>query len=176
MVGPNIVLEMGPLAKDENLTGKLLLTARYCRSLRTSLLLERGLYSGQDTLLKILGTQDGQSMGELANKLGVRPPTVTKMVTRMAAQGFVKRLPSQNDSRQFNVFLTSQGLAVIAQIDETWAAAEKTALAGLKEKDAKRLNKILQKILKQLENKAINSNSGTKRHREQDVSTPASQA
>lgn len=164
------------MAKDENLTGKLLLTARYCRSLRASMLLERGLYSGQDTLLKSLGAQDGQSMGELANNLGVRPPTVTKMVTRMAAQGFVQRLPSQTDSRQFNVFLTPQGSEVIGLIDETWATAEKTALAGLKDKDTKRLNKILQKILKQFGDRTITANSGNKRHREQNASTPASQA
>ena len=164
-----------PLAKDESLTGKLLLTARYCRSMRAALLLERGLYSGQDALLKSLGTQDGQSMGELAKNLDVRPPTVTKMVTRMAAQGFVERQPSQTDSRQFNVFLTSQGTQAIEQIDETWQAAEKAALKGLKDKDAKRLSKILQKILKQMGEKKAKKKSSAKLHRDQDVSTPAGQ-
>ncbi|MGI9402512.1 MAG: MarR family winged helix-turn-helix transcriptional regulator [Rhizobiaceae bacterium] len=173
---PEIVLEIVPLAKDGSLTGKLLVTARHCRSLRANLLLELGLYSGQDTLLKSLGDQDGQTMGELASNLGVRPPTVTKMVTRMAAQGFIERVPSKLDSRQFNVFLTPLGSQAIEQIDENWSAAEETLLASLKEKDLKRLNKILRKILKQFDSGKTGKKAKAKTKRAKDVSTPASQS
>jgi MarR family transcriptional regulator, organic hydroperoxide resistance regulator len=139
------------LALDDSLTGTLIVVARLCRSLRTVLLLDEGLYSGQDTLLKFLNEEDGQSMGLLAEKLGVRPPTVTRMVMRMSAQGFVRREPSQIDGRQFNVFLTQRGIAVIERIDAAWSKVEALAVENLKEKDGKRLRKILEKILLQLE-------------------------
>lgn len=142
------------MALDESLTGKLMLVARLCRSLRTTLLVDDGVYSGQDTLLKFLIEEDGQSMGLLAEKLGVRPPTVTRMVMRMSAQGFLRREPSQVDRRQFNVFLTQRGVAAIERIDEAWSKVEKLATANLKEKDGKRLRKILEKILLQLEGEA----------------------
>jgi MarR family transcriptional regulator, organic hydroperoxide resistance regulator len=147
-------LENLKLALDESLTGKLMLAARLCRSLRTAMLVDEGLYSGQDTLLKILGDEDGQSMGSLAARLGVRPPTITRMVMRMSAQGFLRREPSQIDSRQFNVFLTQRGAEVIERIDKTWTRVEELAVAKLKEKDGKRLRKILEKILLQLDGHA----------------------
>jgi len=145
------------LVLDESLTGKLMLAARLCRSLRTGMLLDEGLYSGQDTLLKILVEEDGQSMGLLATRLGVQPPTLTRMVMRMSAQGFLRREPSQNDGRQFNVFLTQRGVEVIDRIDETWSRVEELAVGNLKEKDGKRLRKILEKILLQLDGYARKS-------------------
>ncbi len=141
------------MSKEKDLTGKLIYAARLCRSLRSRLLLDHGLYAGQDVLLKSLAHTDGQTMGSLANNLGVRPPTVTKMVTRMEAQGLVRRAASGFDSRLNLVSITEAGEALLDEIDETWSTAEKQAFERLKEKDAKRLHKILDRILSSLDGK-----------------------
>ena len=61
-----------------------------------------GLHAGQDALLKALSETDGQTMGDLAAALGVRPPTVTKMVNRLAAEGYVERHASDTDATPNN--------------------------------------------------------------------------
>ncbi|GIL01913.1 MAG: MarR family transcriptional regulator [Alphaproteobacteria bacterium] len=131
---------------DGNLTGSLIYAARLCRTLRADLLLQLGIYSGQDTLLKTLARQDGQSMSELAAALGVRPPTVSKMVARLEAQGFVRRQGSPRDSRRAHVHLTEAGTGLLERIDQAWARAEAVAFGRLSDKELKRLRKILRKV------------------------------
>ena len=135
------------LAKERDLAGKLIYAARLCRTLRARRLLEHGLYAGQDALLKSLAANDGQSMGSLAASLGVRPPTVTKMVNRMEAQKLVRRQSSGYDSRLNLVYITDNGERLLEEVDVAWDEAERLAFANLKEKDVKRLNKILERII-----------------------------
>lgn len=109
-----------------------------------------GLHPGQEVVLKALADRDGLTMSELANELGVQPPTVTKMVTRLAAYGFVVRQTSPADGRLARVFLTEPGRALIADVDRMWKRLEKEAMVGLDDKDRKRLRKYLRRIEKNL--------------------------
>lgn len=135
----------------ESLAGKLIYTARKCRSMRADLLQKHGLHPGQDLLLESLSQTQGQSMGALAEALGVRPPTVTKMVNRMEAGGLVERRNSRYDSRQNHVFITVSGKQMLDRIADTWRQVEENTFAGLKEKDTRRLAKILARVLENLE-------------------------
>ena len=104
------------------------------------------LHSGQENLLKALEARDGQSMSDLASTLGVQPPTVTKMISRLAAQDYVERRASKGDGRQAMVFLTERGRKAISSIDKVWKRIEKDALAGIDDKDRKRLRKLLRQV------------------------------
>ena len=95
------------------------------------------LHSGQESLLKALGDNDGQSMSDLAATLGVQPPTVTKMISRLAAQDYVERRASKGDGRQAMVFLTERGKRTIEGIDKVWKRIEKDAVSGIDDKDRK---------------------------------------
>lgn len=108
------------------------------------------LHSGQENLLKALEEKDGQSMSDLASALGVQPPTVTKMISRLAAQGYVERKASKGDGRQALVFLTERGRQVIGSIDKLWKRIEKDALSGIDDKDRKRLRKLLRQLERNL--------------------------
>lgn len=109
-----------------------------------------GLHSGQENLLKSLSAEDGMSMSDLAASLGVQPPTVTKMIARLAAQDYVERRASSGDGRQAEVFLTERGRRVIAGIDKMWKRIEKSALSEIDEKDRKRLRKLLRQVERNL--------------------------
>lgn len=109
-----------------------------------------GLHPGQEVVLKALSDNDGLTMSELASELGVQPPTVTKMVTRLAAYGFVVRQTSPSDGRLARVFLTDPGRALIGDVDRMWKRLEKEAMVGLDDKDRKRLRKYLRRIEKNL--------------------------
>lgn len=109
-----------------------------------------GLFPGQEVVLKTLAESDGQTMSTLASGLGVQPPTVTKMVTRLATYGFVVRQTSEQDGRLARVFLTETGRALIDSVDKAWKRLEKEALDQIDEKDRKRLRKLLRKMEKNL--------------------------
>jgi len=108
------------------------------------------LHPGQENVLKALAVKDGMTMSELAAELGVQPPTVTKMVTRLAAYGFVMRQTSPDDGRLSRVHLTEPGRALIGDIDKLCRRLEKEALSGFDEKDRKRFRKYLRKVEKNL--------------------------
>lgn len=108
------------------------------------------LHPGQEVVLKALAEHDGLTMTALAAELGVQPPTVTKMVTRLAASGFVIRQTSEFDGRLARVFLTETGRAMIADVDRIWKRLEKEALQGFDDKDKRRLRKYLRKMEKNL--------------------------
>jgi DNA-binding MarR family transcriptional regulator len=108
------------------------------------------LHPGQESLLKALAEGDGTSMSDLAATLGVQPPTVTKMISRLAAQDYVERRPSIGDGRQAQVFLTERGRRAIAMIDKVWKRVEKDALSGIDDKDRKRLRKLLRQVERNL--------------------------
>jgi MarR family transcriptional regulator, organic hydroperoxide resistance regulator len=109
-----------------------------------------GLHSGQEKLLKSLSDENGMSMSDIAASLGVQPPTITKMISRLAAQDYVERRASSGDARQAEVFLTERGRRAIATIDKVWKRVEKTALAGIEDKDRKRLRKLLRQVERNL--------------------------
>jgi DNA-binding MarR family transcriptional regulator len=108
------------------------------------------LHSGQEALLKALSAADGMSMSDLAAALGVQPPTVTKMISRLAAQDYVERRAAPGDGRQAQVFLTERGRDTIGQIDKLWKRIEKTALGGIDDRDRKRLRKLLRQVERNL--------------------------
>jgi DNA-binding MarR family transcriptional regulator len=108
------------------------------------------LHSGQESLLKALADKDGMSMSDLAAALGVQPPTVTKMISRLAAQDYVQRRASTGDGRQAQVFLTERGRRAIAMIDKLWKRMEKVALNDIDDRDRKRLRKLLRQMERNL--------------------------
>jgi MarR family transcriptional regulator, organic hydroperoxide resistance regulator len=139
--------ELWQLAKEADLASNLMRAARLCRHQRSLALAQLGLFPGQDDLLKSLAESDGQSMGSLAGNLGVRPPTITKMVSRMAAQGLLRRQNSAHDNRQNHVFLTDSGAALLDEVDKRWRQCAVETFGSLTDKEEKRLRKILSKIL-----------------------------
>jgi DNA-binding MarR family transcriptional regulator len=72
------------------------------------------------------------------------------MISRLAAQDYVERRSSAGDGRQALVFLTERGRRAVDQIDKVWKRIEKDSLAGIDEKDRKRLRKLLRQVAQNL--------------------------
>lgn len=121
-------------------------TARLSRTALAARLLAHGFYAGQDQIMIALDRDDGQTPGQLATRLGVRPPTVTKTINRLQSQGYVEKRASETDARQANVFLTEDGRGAIRSIEKALRKTEKQALKGLDKKEQKALMKLLGRI------------------------------
>lgn len=135
------------MAKEKGAAlNRLQSAARLSRTALASRLLDHGFYAGQDQLMLALALEDGQTPGQLAARLGVRPPTITKTINRLQAQSFLDKRASENDARQAHVFLTESGRDAIKAIEKSVRKTEKQALKGLDKKEQKALAKLLARI------------------------------
>jgi DNA-binding MarR family transcriptional regulator len=126
--------------------GRLHSAARLSRTALAARLLAHGFYAGQDQIMLALDGEDGQTPGKLAGMLGVRPPTITKTINRLQAQGFVEKRASEDDGRQAHIYLTAAGRDAIKAIEKSVRKAEKQALRGFDKKEQKALSKLLSRI------------------------------
>jgi MarR family transcriptional regulator, organic hydroperoxide resistance regulator len=122
--------------------------AKVCRAHRGNvgeMLAEVGLHVGQEMVLLELWDQDGLRGVELASKLGVEAPTVTKMVRRLERCGLVERRQDQEDARSFRVYLTGEGRSLEERVARCWERAEEQLLAGMNAGERRNFHRLLTK-------------------------------
>lgn len=120
--------------------------ARATRTVLAARLLAHGFYAGQDQIMLALNHEDGQTPGQLATRIGVRPPTITKTINRLQAQGFLEKRASEADGRQAHIFLSDSGRETIRAIEKSVRKTEKLALRGLDKKEQKMLARLLLRV------------------------------
>lgn len=135
--------------------GRLHSAARLARTALAARLLAHGFYAGQDQIMLSLDREDGQTPGQLAMRIGVRPPTITKTINRLQTQGFLEKRASETDARQAHIFLTETGREAIRDIEKSVRKTEKLAFKGLDKKDQKALVKLLSRIETNLSDVAV---------------------
>lgn len=124
--------------------------ARVSRAAMATELAGTGLYPGQEGVLEVLANDGPTSPSDIAARLGVRPPTITKTLTRLEAQQFIERMKSDTDGREVVVVLTPKGEKIVKVIKKALKRAEKKVLSGLKKKDRKQLLAILADMARSL--------------------------
>ncbi len=123
--------------------------AKVCRAHRGNVgevLAEVGVHVGQEMVLIELWEQDGLRGGELADKLGVEPPTITKMLGRLEGCGLVERRRDQEDARSFRVYLTDEGRSLEGSVARCWEKVEEKAFAGMRVGERRNLHRLLTKV------------------------------
>jgi DNA-binding MarR family transcriptional regulator len=127
-----------------NCTGR-----RVCRAHRThvgELLAEHGLHVGQEMVLIELWQGDGLRGGDLADRLGVEPPTITKMLRRLESCGLVERRADPEDARSIRGYLTGRAQALEEPVSRCWERAEQPVLAGMNTRDRQTFRKLLDRV------------------------------
>jgi DNA-binding MarR family transcriptional regulator len=128
--------------------------AKVCRVHRAhfgELLSEHGLHVGQEMVLVELWEDDGLRVGELADRLCVEPPTITKMLRRLEACGRLERRADPEDARSVRVYLTRQGRALEEPVLGCWERAEQKMLAGMDDTDRQTFRKMLDRVRSSLD-------------------------
>lgn len=120
------------------------------RSVAEGLVSPHGLYLGQEMVLFRLWEEDGLTLSQLTEQLGVEPPTVTKMVQRMEKAGLLQKRQDEHDARVSRVFLTEQSRALQAPISKAWQMLEAQTLQGFSEADLIVMRRMLQQMLENL--------------------------
>jgi DNA-binding MarR family transcriptional regulator len=76
------------------------------------LLDQLGLTYPQYLVVAVLTEKDGQTIGEIAVRLGLEPSTITPLVKRLEQAGLVARRRNPKDEREVQVTLSKKGQEV----------------------------------------------------------------
>lgn len=102
-------------------------------SRRPSLLLkDEDLSSTQYNVLRILrGAPYGLPCGEIANRMITRDPDVTRLLDRLEKRGLILRWRETTDRRVVLARITSEGLKLLARLDEPMEEMHRRQLGHL---------------------------------------------
>ena len=67
------------------------------------------IHPGQAPVFFILSSQEGLNQKELAERMHIKPATLTVMLTRLEQGGFIERFSDPSDQRVWRVRLTREG-------------------------------------------------------------------
>jgi len=109
-----------------------------------------GLHAAQEFLLFLLWEEDGLSQSQLAARLKLELPTITKSVQRMERAGLVKRHLDEQDTRISRVYLTEAGRALYEPAVQVWKDLDARTRLHMTELEQALLRRLLQQALDNL--------------------------
>jgi len=104
-----------PLPLKDQLCFSLYATSIAINRLYKPLLDDLGVTYPQYLVLSTLWEDDGQTIGAIAGRLALEPSTITPLVKRLEAAGFVTRQRSPTDERLVHVRLADAGRTLMAK-------------------------------------------------------------
>ena len=120
-----------------------------------------GVRAGQQHILRVLWREDCQAPGQIARRLELATPTVTKMTSRMEAAGLVERRPHPTDRRLVRICLTERGAGLQDVISEEMRAMTEHALRTLSPTQQKQLIRSLREVHRNLAGYPPSPSSGS---------------
>ena len=112
-----------------------------------------GIYEGQQYVLRTLWQEDGLTPGEVARRLSLATPTVTRATTRMAAAGLLRRETHPRDRRMVRLWLTDRGRALEQDIGAEVSRIARRALATFTDDEVAALIRALEQVRRNLEDR-----------------------
>lgn len=85
---------------------------------------KHGLYRGQPPILRLLWEKDGCTQKQIAERLRLKPATITDTLQRMEKSNLVERMTDTEDLRISRVYLTDKGRAVQMEVESTFKIIE----------------------------------------------------
>lgn len=110
-------------------------------------------YTGEGFTLRqieyidVINSLGNPNLGEIAKALKLSKPSVTAIVEKLAAKGYIHKFQSDEDRRSFHVHLSAKGKKLVDMHDETHRKIAGLFQSGLNEKDLKTLVALLNKVV-----------------------------
>ncbi len=111
-----------------------------------------GSSPAQMALLDWIATNPGCSVQDIANGLGLAPPTVSVGVRKMEESGKLERKPNPFDGRSVQFFLTPRGQVIQEKIQNSHRKKFHRLLAGLSQQEQEKLLELLERAVQFAEN------------------------
>jgi MarR family transcriptional regulator, transcriptional regulator for hemolysin len=127
-------------------------TARSARAHLEQLLAEAGATFVMWTILANLAAEGGLIQRELAERLSIESPTLTRQLANLEALGLIERLRSSTDRRAAKVAMTPAGRAMYHRLEGVVLSGITQTLDGFSEDEVLLLHSMLSRIDQNLAN------------------------
>ena len=101
---------------------------------------------GMKLVLQCLINRNGVTQLDIVKFTGFKAPTISIMIQKMEAVGYITRKPDDTDLRAMRVFFTDKGISVYENAVKNVKFVEETVLKGISSKELDSLCKTLKKI------------------------------
>ena len=105
-----------------------------------------GLHGGQVFVLFELWKEDGLRQVDIADRLNLSAPTITKILKGLAEINLITRSREQDDARSTRIFLTDKGRNIRSEVAAQWLELESEYLKGLTDTERLILPDLLGKL------------------------------
>lgn len=144
-----------PLSLDDQLCFALYSASKAMMGAYQPLLAELDLTYPQFLVLLVLWEEDGARVTHLGERLALDSGTLSPLLKRLAARGFVERKRSEEDERVVEIWLTAAGRRVKSKCASAQMAA--FCRTGLTASEAVRLRDTLQRLTQRIERTGVTS-------------------
>jgi len=108
------------------------------------------MYTHGAVLFALYQNGGAMRLSDIAVLINRTKPTVTVMVDKLEAAGYVKRVRSEKDSRVTIVEVTDKGYSISNIFDETSEKLTKKAFNGIKKTDQDKMVRLLLQVVQNL--------------------------
>jgi DNA-binding MarR family transcriptional regulator len=109
-----------------------------------------GVTGAQLFVLQQIGAAPVESLNDIAGRTLTHQSTVSVVVQRLVARGFVARTPSSRDGRRVTVSLTPEGRALARRAPDVAQVRMVNALKRLPKRDVRTLAHALEKLVREM--------------------------
>lgn len=105
----------------------------------------------QWAILSCLWEKEGLHQSAIGERLGKDRPTITRMLNLLDKNGYIRRVPTNEDKRRLNVYLTDSGRELKVKIVPVVLGFLEKAFTGLSREEATEFVRMLRHITGNLE-------------------------
>ncbi len=98
-------------------------------------------------VLQVLSDERGRSMGELAERVLLNGPALTKNIDKLVSRGVVQRAADPGDNRKVLVYISDLGLETVARLNERIDAHHESIEEALGPRKTSQLKKLLESFI-----------------------------
>jgi MarR family transcriptional regulator, organic hydroperoxide resistance regulator len=100
-------------------------------------------------ILEVVADEQGHSMGELAEKVLLNNPALTKNIDRLVSRGLVQRAQDERDSRKVLVYISDRGLEMVARLKVSVDAHHDVIEEALGPRKTGQLKRLLERFIEE---------------------------
>lgn len=100
-------------------------------------------------ILQALSDEQGRSMGELAERVLMNHPALTKTIDKLVSRGLVQRATDRQDTRRVLVYISDPGLDVVSRLKRSVDTHHEALTEALGQRKTEQLKKLLRDFIKE---------------------------
>ena len=98
-------------------------------------------------ILQVLSDEQGCAMGELAVRVLLNGPALTKNIDKLVSRSVVQRAPDPDDSRKVLVYISDLGLETVARLKQRVDAHHESIEEALGPRKTNQLKRLLESFI-----------------------------